>query len=129
MSSKNLSEGMKWEPGLGYQGGASDEFDVSPSGKTVHYMVQNSRGEMVPNPNYHRDMGAPKKSTPKSTVRHYHDVSFQKKDAAKHEGMAFDWDKKLWYHSDEHKSKASAFKRIVESDESGSFEDFLSQTK
>ena len=56
------------------------------------------------------DAGTAKQDIPDHwKPRHYHNVKFADKDAAKKEGMLFDADKKKWYHLDAKKSEISKF--------------------
>lgn len=51
------------------------------------------------------------KKAPKIDGRHYHKVPFHQKDDAKKEGMRFDSEHKMWYHTSTEKSKASKFSK------------------
>lgn len=57
------------------------------------------------------DENTPKTYKKPEAEKLYHSVKFDQKDTAKAEGMRWDADKKMWYHTDKEKSKSSKFPR------------------
>lgn len=100
---EELEETAKWDPHVGYVGGASDEFDVDHKGRAVHGYKVSKTG--------HNERVKPYVS---GKVKHYHTVPYKDKEHAKGEGMKWDSEKKKWYHQDAGKSATSKFKKLNE---------------
>lgn len=104
VETKRIDEmAARYDSHVGWTGGSSDEFDISPhTGKPVyHYRYDPKTGRNEINHNYEHEYAGGKKF--------HHVVAFKDKEAAKAEGMRWDGAAKKWYHTSADKSARSKF--------------------